>query len=186
MQTHIIFVAMVLVLANATMINPATGNINYCVGGTTSWQFDKLTSGASTLIDFDSASAFLDLTNGDSIEIMVKNSVTSTPFTFISFNKNTLLKIEKVCSGATADAGYTYVRLINQFLFLQKTGSPNTYHVCQYSSNPSITTIPLLTLTAPETSDIPNTIQTFYPYSTYQFHQNSNSIALLILFGMVH
>jgi len=70
--------------------------------------------------------------------------------------------------GATADAGYTYVRLINQFLFLQKTGSPNTYHVCQYSSNPSITTIPLLTLTAPEASDIPNTIQTFYPFSTFE------------------
>jgi hypothetical protein len=42
-----------------------------------------------------------------------------------------LAKTEKICTGATATAGYTFVKLINNFLFLQSSG-PTKYWVCIY------------------------------------------------------
>jgi hypothetical protein len=83
------------------------------------------------LLNFDHVSAYKSLTTGDSVEIFVKDSVTTTPFTFITFDKATLAKTEKICTGATATAGYTFVKLINNFLFLQSSG-PTKYWVCIY------------------------------------------------------
>jgi hypothetical protein len=34
--------------------------------------------------------AFRDVVTGDSVPLMIKNAVTGTPFTFVTFNKNTL------------------------------------------------------------------------------------------------
>jgi hypothetical protein len=84
------------------------------------------------LLEFNHVSAYKSLTTGDSVEIFVRDSVTSTPFTFITFDKATLTKSENVCTGATASAGYTFVKLINQFLFLKTTTPTTQYWVCQY------------------------------------------------------
>lgn len=75
------------------------------------------------MLNFDSASTYLSLTTGDSVPIFVRNSVSTTPFTFITFDKITLTRTEKTCTGATATAGYSFVKLIGQFLFLEKSGA---------------------------------------------------------------
>jgi hypothetical protein len=166
----LIIASMTLLLVN-TAFSPYTSN-NYCTGGTTNWAFNELTSagsGDSAILNFDSVSAYFSLSNGDSVEIFVRNSVTTTPFTFITFDKATLARTEKICTGATADAGYTFIKLINQFLFLQKSGTPISYYVCQYDETAdSIAPIQLDT----PSGDLPNPIQNFIPYSASEYLAN--------------
>lgn len=152
----LIIISMTLVLVN-TAIGLYASN-NYCTGGTTNWAFNELTSGGSgdsALLDFNSVSTFRSLSNSDSVEIFVKDAGMMTPFTFITFDKATLTKVEKVCTGTSTYNGYTFVKLINQFLFLRKSGTLISYYVCQYDETaPSSTPIKLAT----PSGDLPNAI----------------------------
>jgi hypothetical protein len=102
--------------------------------------------------------------------------VATTPFTFITFDKTTLARTEKACTGATADAGYTFVKLINHFLFLQKTGMPETYYFCKYDeTSPAVSPIQLST----PSGTLPNPIQSFIPYLASETELDNGEIAVV-------
>ena len=93
---------------------------------------------------------------------MVKSGTVSTPFKFVFFDDNSI-KQSIPCTGTS---GFTFVRLINGHLFLKKTGLPDVYHVCQFSTVAvanSVKSLGTKTIFTPTT--ITNAVVSFVPYS---------------------
>lgn len=59
---------------------------------------------------------------------MVKGGSASEPFRFIYFDMHSV----KQSVDCTGTGGYEFIKLINNFLFLKKVGSPSEYHICQF------------------------------------------------------
>ena len=173
-----LLVLLILTLASsAPVVTTPSTPTSYCNnGGTTKWTFDKLTQTSTPAsIDFDESSAFRDLTTGDSVAVMVKKSVGAEPFKLMTLNKNTLEPTMKACAGS---AGYEFVSLISQFLFLKNV---DKYYYCLFDLKLTATEFPLVLIKPPTVSDFGGTISQFGPLSAYQ--ENENNFAISTVWG---
>lgn len=68
---------------------------------------------------------------------MVKEGDVSNPFGFLFFNDKSV-KQEVACAGT---AGFSFVRLINNFLFLKQTDPEEKYHVCRFDPTTAVNSV---------------------------------------------
>lgn len=71
---------------------------------------------------------------------MVKNGDATNPFKFIYYDSNS----NKLSIDCRNSEGYTFVKLINNFLFLKDTKTPAGLWVCRF--DPTVTSNPAVNL----------------------------------------
>jgi hypothetical protein len=93
---------------------------------------------------------------------MVKEGDASNPFGFLFFDDNSV-KQEVVCAET---AGFSFVKLINNFLFLKQTDPQEQYHVCRFDPATAVNSVNGFStkiITLP--NGVSSTITRFIPYS---------------------
>ena len=102
-------------------------------------------------MEYDATSSFYDSTSQLFTEIMIKDGDATNPFKFIYYDSNS----NKLSIDCRDSEGYTFVKLINNFLFLKDAEATPGLWVCKF--DPAVTSnlaanLGLVSIPLPSTS----------------------------------